>query len=427
MRHRGHGCGERRGVRHYVRSRLHRRLFVWFGVSIFVTGLVTALTVVLLSPAESSWRSSMLRVKTYVAHRFADVWDEPAERQRLAREAAADLEVSIQLSDSAGLPLESFGPPCDEPNVRVPVTREGKRLGTVAVCTASRRHGPGGVLLVLVVFAGTLWAAAGIVSRRILWPLGELVRVANAIGGGDLKSRARFSRTRAGELGVLADAINEMAARIERQMGDQRELLAAVSHEIRSPLARLRVLSELIRERGADPASLDELERELSEVDALVDELLAGSRLDFGAMSRSDLDARDVASRALTRAGLSEDFLSVQRGNTRFEGDATLLSRALSNLLSNAASHGGGATSLRVEVDPDELRFVVEDAGSGFLPELLDTAFDSFVHGQRGHGSSLGLGLALVRRIAEAHGGRAWAENPSEGGARVGFSVKRTA
>jgi signal transduction histidine kinase len=283
------------------------------------------------------------------------------------------------------------------------------------------------VLLVLVVFAGTLWAAAGIVSRRILWPLGELVRVANAIGSGDLQSRARFKRTRAGELGVLADAINEMAERIERQMGDQRELLAAVSHEIRSPLARLRVLSELIRERGVDPASLDELERELSEVDALVDELLAGSRLDFGAMSRSDLDARDVATRALVRAGLSEDLLLVRRGTTRFVGDATLLSRALTNLLNNAASHGGGATAVIVEGDAEELRFLVEDAGNGFLPELLDTAFDSFVRGQRGHGSSLGLGLALVRRIAEAHGGRAWAENRSEGGARVGFSVARAA
>lgn len=418
--HRPHGLG------HYVRARLHRRLFVWFGVTIFVTGGATFATMTLFFSGPSSYRNGVERLKTYAENRFTEVWSDAPARQRLARDAARDLDLSITLRDASRTQLEHFGPPCDSPSAELRIEKDGTRLGTVELCTsASRRHRPGAVVVVLLVFAGTLWAAAGIMARRILWPLGELVRVANAIGSGDLRRRARVHPARAGELAVLADAINDMADRIERQMTDQRELLAAVSHEIRSPLARLRVLSELIRQRGSDDASLDELERELAEVDSLVGELLASSRLDFQALTRSELDARDLAERALSRADLPEQILSVRRGTTRFEGDATLLSRALANLLDNAKAHGGGATALIVEASDGAISFAVEDAGSGFSDELLSTAFESFVRGARGHGSSLGLGLALVRRIAEAHGGRAFAENRTEGGARVGFTVAR--
>ena len=109
--------------------------------------------------------------------------------------------------------------------------------------------------------------------------------------------------------------------------------------------------------------------------------------------------------------------------SAELEADPTLLARALANLLDNAARHGGGATSLQVETDPSEVRFVVEDAGPGIPEHVLPRVFDSFVRGERGGASSLGLGLALVRRIALAHGGRAFAENRHQGGARVGFSV----
>ena len=107
--------------------------------------------------------------------------------------------------------------------------------------------------------------------------------------------------------------------------------------------------------------------------------------------------------------------------------DPTLISRALANLLDNARRHAGGPTLLGVSGDATGVEFVVEDQGPGFAEEDLPRVFESFVRRERqGESSgSLGLGLALVRRIALAHQGRVWAENRAEGGARVGMRVSR--
>ena len=156
-------------------------------------------------------------------------------------------------------------------------------------------------------------------------------------------------------------------------------------------------------------------------MDALVGELLASARLDFSAMARLPLDAGDLGARALERAALPASLLEVDSGPLGLEGDPTLLQRALSNLLENARVHGGGVTRLRVDAPDGVIRFSVEDSGPG-LADGGERAFHPFQRGETSDG--LGLGLALVRRIAEAHGGTAFAENRTEGGARVGFTVR---
>ena len=135
--------------------------------------------------------------------------------------------------------------------------------------------------------------------------------MARDLGEGRLQSRfdVRFAR---GEVRSLAEVMNGMAERIERQLKDQRELLAAVSHELRTPLARVRLLLEL--GRGGDASVLDQLEREVLEMDALVGELLASARLDFTAMARVPLDAGDLGARALERAALPPALLEVESG-----------------------------------------------------------------------------------------------------------------
>jgi signal transduction histidine kinase len=229
---------------------------------------------------------------------------------------------------------------------------------------------------------------------------------------------------------VVADTVNDMAARIEKQLADQRELLAAVSHELRTPLARIRLLTEMARGGGAGPRLLDDLDREVVEIDALVGDLLASSRLDFNAITPSRLAPAEVALRALERAGLDPTLLEVDEDvPASFEADATLLARALANLLANARAHGGGASRLRVRQAqaPQGIAFEVEDEGPGFAEGDEARAFAPFYRreheGRGAERGSLGLGLALCKRIAEAHGGRAYAENREGGGARVGVEI----
>jgi two-component system, OmpR family, sensor kinase len=222
-----------------------------------------------------------------------------------------------------------------------------------------------------------------------------------------------------------------MASRIERQLADQKQLLAEVSHELRTPLARIRLLVELARSGKADAVSLDEIEREAVEIDALVGELLASARLDFSALARRPLDGADLVKRAAERASLPAEALVVENGDCRLEGDATLLGRALANLLDNARKHGGGATKLTLKPRPHALLFEVEDGGPGFAAGEIERLTEAFARGERPRRAdgepegSLGLGLALVQRIARAHGGQLTFANRPDGGARVTLTVAR--
>ncbi len=134
------------------------------------------------------------------------------------------------------------------------------------------------------------------------------MRVTREIGSGKLTARVRLGRHQAGEVGGLASAINDMAERLEKQLRDQRELLAAVSHEIRSPLARLRVLSELARSEATRDRAVQDLEREIVEID----ELVGSCSRTLGSISRpSRPNLCGVRARAarVESAGLSVDLL----------------------------------------------------------------------------------------------------------------------
>lgn len=417
QRHRHHHGRRRRS--------LQFRLFAWAGATILVTGLLCGFAAWLTTSGPSTYQRTMSGAVVLASRRFADVWDDERARAALASEIATELDVGVTTRGPDGEMLETFGTTRVHTFATIPVDVAGQRRGTVEVFVR-RFRGVHRVVVPLAVALVVLWGLSGLLARRLARPLADLASTATAIGHGELDRRTRVARHAPREVARVAEAIDDMASRIQRQMADQRELLAAVSHEVRSPLARIRLLVEMARPAAAgapDAAerdeALSEIDREVEEIDALVGTLLASSRLDFGTLDPRDVDAVAVARDALLRASLPVRLLDAEPDLPAVRADPTLLARALSNLIDNARLHGGGVTRLRVTASDGAVRFDVEDDGPG-LGEDADKLFLAF-HREPGTHGALGLGLAIVARIAEAHGGGAQAEDRAEGGARIGF------
>jgi two-component system, OmpR family, sensor kinase len=282
-------------------------------------------------------------------------------------------------------------------------------------------------VIVWVIAGNVLWMFTGLLAHRLAWPLWELSRAVKDFGGGKLDRRVQLPPRSSLEAQELAEAFNDMAARVEALVRGQRELLGVVSHELRTPLARLRVLLAILQDRGGDDGLVAKFEREIIEMDALVGELLAEARISAQALTLTTLDVRDVATECAERLGIQ----LVEKPEQLFvSGDATLVSRALTLLLDNAVKHGGKQVRVRASAEAGRVRVCVEDDGAGIDPNDLPKLFEAF---SRGRGAAaderhgVGLGLYLVRRIAQVHGGEAFAENLPGGGARIGFSLARAA
>jgi signal transduction histidine kinase len=414
---------------------LQHLFFIWLALSIVATAATVWMLFWLTFPGELPSVRRMRQISELVELQFADRWSDAAARHALAEDISQAIGVTLWLESASGEPLERVGPDCSPVAHTLEIRQHGVLIGKVSGCLSNEGH-PGALtpIVMLLGAVSVLWCMAALVAHKIGRPLSLLIAVTREIGAGNLSARVRLGRYQKGELGLLAESVNDMASRIERQLSDQRELLAAVSHEVRSPLARLRVSAELLRGDPHNVPALDALEREVIELDTLVGKLLVNSRLDFEALAKREVVGAELFAEVLARRKLPSTLLEDASGSAQVSLDPTMIARALENLLDNAARHGNGPTRCAVRrAEPREtprasesLVFEVCDGGPGFDVKTLPRVFDAFYRASSPNttdAGSLGLGLALVRRIAQAHGGRAWAENLAAGGARVAFSV----
>ena len=266
------------------------------------------------------------------------------------------------------------------------------------------------------------------VSRLITEPLKHLRHSALQIAEGDLSHRASVKSQ--DEIGELGRSFNRMAGKLERMIRGGRELTANISHELRSPLARIRVAEELLRgrlDRGDHnewKRHLDDIREDVEEADRLIDQILVLSKLDIHetSLKRERVDPSKLINELLERLepAIKHRSLRVVKDlsfNPPIFGDRDVLRTALSNVLENAVKFTAenGGVIVKMHPENDCLKISVTNSFDPLSKEDLARIFEPFYRTERSQATGSGLGLAITKRIIEKHGGQVEADNSAEG------------
>ena len=312
----------------------------------------------------------------------------------------------------------------------------------------SHHHPPGARLLHGPPPEGAPWLLLGVLAllfisiaagsypvvRRLTRRLESLKSGVEAFGAGDLGRRVAVEGR--DEVAALACSFNQAAGRIEELIRANKSLLANASHELRSPLARLKMALAMLPEAGHGPegqaiALREEIARDIAELDSLVEEVLLASRLDVQTLIPSEpVDLLGIAAEEAARVDadlepdLPEGFEPVATGDER------LLRRALRNLLENGRRYGGGQVQCHLGPGLEGgVRLSVCDRGPGVPEDQRERIFEPFYrlpgHAERAGG--VGLGLSLVRQIVQRHGGQVRCEGRVGGGSCFIIELPRAA
>ncbi len=268
------------------------------------------------------------------------------------------------------------------------------------------RHGHPGrnFHIALTLLALSIGVAAYPLVRSMSRKLERLQRGVESLGAGDFSARVAVEGH--DEVARLARSFNSAAGRIEQLMKAHKSLLANASHELRTPVARIRLAVELVKD-SVDARRKSGLEQDIAELDWLLDEILLASRLDAvtEAIVAHEVDLLALAAEECARY----DDAHLEGAPGVVQGDAQLLRRLLRNLLENAARHGSPPTQVRITRDSKVATIILWDNGPGVPVAEFENVFRPFYrppesNAQRG---GTGLGLSLVRQIARRHGGEA--------------------
>jgi len=275
------------------------------------------------------------------------------------------------------------------------------------------------IALLLLASLG-IWLSVGIVS-----PLHKLAKIMDSFGRGDRESRA--DERRQDEIGKLAKSFNTMAERIGTLLTAERRLLQDVSHELRSPLARLSFAAELMKNARDPEAALSRVKREITRLSGLVGTLLEMTSAEGDPTSRkvvpvqiAPLVQEVVDDCTFEAAGHNVSVEYSAASQAIIDGDPELLRRAVENILRNAIRYStvGSRIDIRLGDEPEGIALQVRDYGPGVPAAKLDRIFDAFYRVEESRDSSeggVGLGLSIVRRVVLLHRGTVEAENASPG------------
>ncbi len=289
------------------------------------------------------------------------------------------------------------------------------------------------LLFALAVTAPFCWA----LTRHVTAPLAQLRQATHALSAGRLGAHtpAKLAR-RKDELGLLARDFNAMADRLKALVDTREQLLHNIAHELRSPLARLRLAAELARRKDErQDLQLDRIERECVRLDSLVGNTLRLARLGALPVPTDTLDLAEIVSAVVEDARYEAGGRQIRiawapHPPVPLVGDRCSLASAIENVLRNALRFAPAHSAIRVRllVSAREACLEIEDRGPGVAHEELESLFEPFYRttsGARKPGSGAGLGLSIAHAAVAAHKGRMSARNMSPQGLSVRLELPR--
>jgi two-component system sensor histidine kinase CpxA len=452
------------------------KLFFWFSIAMALSGIVFFLLAFTMrvGPIQehferrfSDERTKILRqALQFYGRGVASVYERYGTSAAIHfRDGDAPRGIHIYLFTADGIPLSGDAPPSLRDAVRrIAKTREDEEeIEKGKVVVAARVQSPRGVTYLAAAegnppppphresppkypFPPDIWfrfcvsfVIGGLVCYGLSWHLTSPVRKLRAatqrLATGDLTSRVRIGdKGRGDEIADLVRDFNRMAERIERLVTAQKQLVRDISHELRSPLARLSVASGLAR-REAPPstvAALDRIERETERLNEMIGELLTLSLLESGSehFENAPFDLAELVDEVVRDADFEaaagdRSVLFDPDGPLVAPGNREMVRRALENVLRNGVRYTEEGTAVEVNLERDASEWAVirvRDHGPGLPPEALTEIFRPFyryAEARDRQSGGTGIGLAITERAVHLHGGEVRASNAEGGGLLV--------